>query len=243
MEIPLAYMKHANFPEPNVAVNEFLAFNFPHISSEIISSKVARWFSKGPDCQQALLYKYELHIKEGELLKLYFPVHVSKNHWIVGMVNFKKKSIAFADSLYTWNKGPGAPIKFITALQTWLKHAFRKQFKSSLDHVVQDNTYSCGVFTANTIAHTILNRLICNSNYATEEQLKWFIYFASLYSAKSETATPSKDIDMPLAGQADIPNVVTQASKVLAIADLLNPIGDGHSICSATNGYDSDDSA
>jgi len=32
---------------------------------------------------------YELHVKEDGLLKLYFPIHVSENHWIVGMINFQ----------------------------------------------------------------------------------------------------------------------------------------------------------
>jgi hypothetical protein len=41
------------------------------------------------------LYKYELRVKEDGLQKLYFPIHVDENHWIVGMINFKKKSIAF----------------------------------------------------------------------------------------------------------------------------------------------------
>jgi hypothetical protein len=49
-----------------------------------------------PGCCKALLYKYELHIKDG-LQKLYVPFQVSENHWIVGMVNFKKKSIMFGE--------------------------------------------------------------------------------------------------------------------------------------------------
>jgi hypothetical protein len=48
---------------------------------------------------KTLLYKYELRIKDG-LQKLYFPIHVSENHWIVGMVNFKKKSIVFGEIKY-----------------------------------------------------------------------------------------------------------------------------------------------
>ena len=45
------------------------------------------------------LYKYELCVKEEGLQKLYFPIHISENHWIVGMINFKKKSIAFGEKL------------------------------------------------------------------------------------------------------------------------------------------------
>ncbi len=52
------------------------------------------------DCCKTLLYKYELCVKEDGLQKLYFPIHVNKNHWIVGMINFKKKSIAFGENRY-----------------------------------------------------------------------------------------------------------------------------------------------
>jgi hypothetical protein len=51
-----------------------------------------------PDRHKTLLYKYKLHIKKDGLQKLYFPIHVSENHWIVEMVNFKKKSIAFGEN-------------------------------------------------------------------------------------------------------------------------------------------------
>lgn len=37
------------------------------------------------------LYKYELHVNEEGLQKLYFPIHVSENHWIVGMVKLTLK--------------------------------------------------------------------------------------------------------------------------------------------------------
>lgn len=50
-----------------------------------------------PDRRKTLLYKYELCVKDDGLQKLYFPVHVSENHWIVGMINFKKKSISFGE--------------------------------------------------------------------------------------------------------------------------------------------------
>ena len=47
---------------------------------------------------KTLLYKYELRVKEDGLRKLYFPIHVSENHWIVGIINFQKKSIAFGEN-------------------------------------------------------------------------------------------------------------------------------------------------
>ena len=46
MEIPPDFLQKANFPKAELSVNEFLALKLPRISSEIISNKVARWFTK-----------------------------------------------------------------------------------------------------------------------------------------------------------------------------------------------------
>ena len=45
MEIPLDILQFASFPKPEFSVNDFLALNFPGISSEIISNNIACWFS------------------------------------------------------------------------------------------------------------------------------------------------------------------------------------------------------
>jgi hypothetical protein len=139
-------------------------------------------------------------------------------------------------------KGPGAPTKFVIALQTWLKALFGKWFKSfgnSLDHAVQVNGYSYGIITANTMAHAILDCPLCNSNHATKERLKWFIHFASLYPAKLALAI--LDEDMNLAAPEDLSN--TQAQKALTIAALLNLIDNGPSEHLMTTSYDSDGSS
>jgi hypothetical protein len=42
-----------------------------------------------------LLCRYEKHIKSNNTEELYFPIHVNTNHWISGLVNFKKQTISF----------------------------------------------------------------------------------------------------------------------------------------------------
>lgn len=105
---------------------------------------------------------------------------------------------------------------------------------------MQDGSYSCGIITANTIAHSILGHLLCSGSHTTEERLKWFIHFASLYPAKSALATLDKDVNMPLAAPEDTPS---QTRKALTIVDLLNPIDDGPSKLLTITGYDSDGSS
>lgn len=48
MEIPLSFLQCIKFPNPDISVNEFLAYELPRVSSEIISNKVAKWFSQEP---------------------------------------------------------------------------------------------------------------------------------------------------------------------------------------------------
>ncbi|KAF8809165.1 hypothetical protein BYT27DRAFT_7210458 [Phlegmacium glaucopus] len=193
---------------------------------------------------KTLLYKYELRVKEDGLQKLYFPIHVGENHWVVGMINFKKKSIAFADSLLSMKKGPGAPIKFITSLQTWLKASFGKRFRSfgnSLEHIVQNDSYSCGIITTNTIAHAILDHPLCNNRHPAEERIKWFTHFASLYPSESASTTMTEDINMPLVAQEDLSDASNQACKAMTIVHLLNPIHPSGP--TMVTGYDSDGSS
>jgi hypothetical protein len=144
-------------------------------------------------------------------------------------------------------KGPGAPIKFITSLQTWLKASFGKRFKNfgnSLEHVVQNDSYSCGIITANTIAHTILGHPLCDNSCTANERIKWFIRFASLYQSKSVSATMNEDVDMPLAAREDLSNGLNQARKaVTRVIDLLNPIDPSDPSELATVSYDSDSSS
>lgn len=42
-----------------------------------------------------LICHYKKHIKEHGVEELYFPVHVSGNHWIVGLIDFKQGNICF----------------------------------------------------------------------------------------------------------------------------------------------------
>jgi hypothetical protein len=67
MEIPLDFLQSTKFPEPTLSINEFLALELPRLSSEIISNKVARWFSKDPQkADKQLQAALTLSRKRGE---------------------------------------------------------------------------------------------------------------------------------------------------------------------------------
>lgn len=85
------------------------------------------------------------------------------------------------DSLYALNKSPGALAIFISNLQLWLKTAFGKRFRTlrnSIHRLVQQDSYSCGIITANTIAHAVLGQPLCKRTYGAEARMHWFIRIA-----------------------------------------------------------------
>ena len=150
--------------------------------------------------KKTLLGQYEPHIKNGTLQRLYFPLYVNKNHWVAVEIDFKKQTFSFGNlclrflkvqssqilslgnSLEEVGQGIGVPTKYIKSLQIWFKSLYGKSFKNrgnSLAHAVQNDSFSCGVITMNTIAHAIFQQPLWTPNDALEHRLKWFKRLAS----------------------------------------------------------------
>jgi len=73
---------------------------------------------------------------------------------------------------------------------------------------VQDDGYSCGIITANTIAHALFNRQLWTSAGAVQERLQWFIRIAE-FQHKAPMLAP----EVALASR----------NKRVSITNLLNP--------------------
>ncbi|KAF8148090.1 hypothetical protein B0H34DRAFT_669139 [Crassisporium funariophilum] len=152
--------------------------------------------------------------------QLYFPLHVNTNHWIAGMIDFKRRAFSFGDSLYGVGKGSGAPTKFIAYLQTWLKQAFGKRFKNQgnmLPHATQEDMYSCSIITLNTIEHAVLDKPLWNAERAATERLSWFIQLAPAEPSSFSEITSHKP-DLIVDSDVHCPRTR------LGIAGLLNPL-------------------
>jgi len=83
---------------------------------------------------------------------------------------------------------PVAPSNFVNSLQTWFETCFGKPFENrgnTLAHAVQDDTFSCGIITINTIEHAIFGRALWEHNCSSKERLAWFKRLA-LTSIKTE---------------------------------------------------------
>ena len=97
-----------------------------------------------------------------------------------------------------------------------MKELFGQCFRNnwnSLVHAIQDDSFSCGIITANTIEHCIFNCPLVDSAHVLQSRLSWFSRLASSIIA-SLVSNPK-----PL----DITNRVASKHPSRAIANLLNP--------------------
>lgn len=117
-----------------------------------------------------LLCRYQKHLKENDIEKLYFPVNINEIHWIAGLINFEKKEISFGKFLFNYthavpNNAIGDPMVppdgkitlppgFLQSLEKWLRTVSACQFKytgNTMVHGRQHDSFSCGIILANTV--------------------------------------------------------------------------------------------
>ncbi|KAF6746596.1 hypothetical protein DFP72DRAFT_1076277 [Ephemerocybe angulata] len=170
-----------------------------HFSNEVYRLKNKL---KLPEAQwkRTLLSRYANRVNEEGVDALYFPIHINRNHWIAGEIDFKRNTISYGKRLNTARifgvhptqvsrEPPGdsiqlesseyIPHKFHENLRRWTRRAFGKNFTcegNALQHALQDDEYSCGIVTANTIEHTIHNdRPLWSPDNASASRMDWFI--------------------------------------------------------------------
>ncbi|PPR06307.1 hypothetical protein CVT24_001091 [Panaeolus cyanescens] len=127
--------------------------------------------------RDSYLGKLANQIKESNVHRLYFPVHVNNNHWVAGRIDFENKTISYADSLSVFG---GIHSKFHKQLTRWLRFWFGKSFAKSRSkipfvHARQSDSFSCGIITLNAIEHALSGEPLWTDAKATFERLKWFL--------------------------------------------------------------------
>ncbi|KAF5320335.1 hypothetical protein D9611_011267 [Ephemerocybe angulata] len=148
-----------------------------HFSNEVYRLKNKL---KLPEAQwkRTLLSRYANRVNEEGVDALYFPIHINRNHWIAGEIDFKRNTISYGDSIRL-ESSEYIPHKFHENLRRWTRRAFGKNFTcegNALQHALQDDEYSCGIVTANTIEHAIHNDTpLWSPDNASASRVDWFI--------------------------------------------------------------------
>ncbi|KIJ10894.1 hypothetical protein PAXINDRAFT_157495 [Paxillus involutus ATCC 200175] len=122
-----------------------------------------------------LLHRYEVQVISLGIRYLYLPVHVHGNHWIAVAVDFVDKTIRYGDSL---EGSMPKPADFLKNLQRWLRTRFGSIFvhgKEHLEHGNQQDCYSCGIVTANTIAHAMFGDPLWQPEGRSKARAEWFV--------------------------------------------------------------------
>ncbi|KAJ6632173.1 hypothetical protein B0H10DRAFT_2206574 [Mycena sp. CBHHK59/15] len=162
-----------------------------HFSRAIIEGAKKRSYKKK---DAPLLARYEEHIKSTKPAKLYFPLHVNGNHWIAGVVDFKKELIGTGDGRFGLSN---PPIKFINNLKCWLKAEFGgKEFTyqgDTLEHGDQKDSSSCSIITGNIVAVDVFGDAVWAQEHAAGAHANCFMrLIGSPAIRKMEFSLPKK---------------------------------------------------
>ncbi|THH18184.1 hypothetical protein EW146_g2755 [Bondarzewia mesenterica] len=156
----------------------------------------------------------KLRTREKTLL---FPVFLSKHkHFIVMEVDFMKAAIACGNSLH--HRDSIVLTTVIRKIQWWMEVRMGGKFQwkgDTMAHGNQSDWVSCGIYTANTIAHAVLSETLWDASQTAVERAIWFNRLAEAHIAS--TVAPFIDSSIP---QAAFTKPVTIPHDM---GDLLNP--------------------
>ncbi|TFK67006.1 hypothetical protein BDN72DRAFT_899354 [Pluteus cervinus] len=146
----------------------------------------------------ALLCRYEEEIKTKAYKKLFFPAYVG-NHWIACCIDFEDETICYGDSYRDTCRVTDELMKHT---RTWLSVRFSCDARvegNTLPHGHQKDAFSCGIFTANTIAHNVFGELILTGVRAVQDRLLWFLKLTEKNGQMhSQSTAEASDDDVPL---------------------------------------------
>ncbi|KAK1222121.1 hypothetical protein PQX77_015048 [Marasmius sp. AFHP31] len=138
------------------------------------------------------LVRYANKIRTEKIRQLYFPLNVNGNHWVAGCIDFENHSIVYGDSLA---QDFSPPTGFLLVLRKWFKHTFGRDITvrgDTLDHGLQDDTYSCGICAVNTIAHAVFNDPLWVPRMKVFHRVQWFLDLAEYQCCTLAMPIPPK---------------------------------------------------
>jgi hypothetical protein len=113
---------------------------------------------------------------------VWFPLHVSGNHWTLLKINLITKTIAYSDSL-----GGTIPSEDLALIRWWLKcllgdtgefHVIAPDFPSPR----QCDSHSCGIIVLSILAFVLLHYDLWCPEKAASERMQWFLRLSAPFA-------------------------------------------------------------
>ncbi|KAJ7508549.1 hypothetical protein B0H11DRAFT_2304702 [Mycena galericulata] len=136
----------------------------------------------------------EKAIRAGLVDIVWFPLHVSKNHWTLLKINLLSRTIAYSDSL-----NGTLPKEELALVQWWLKF-----FGHSEDFDIiapdfpsphQHDSHSCGIIVLSILASLLLDFELWCPERAASERVEWFLRLSSTFADMEDLGELDTDFD------------------------------------------------
>jgi hypothetical protein len=117
----------------------------------------------------------ETAMRAGLVDILWFPLHVSGNHWTLLKINLITRTIAYSDSL-----GGTIPSDELALIRWWLKSVLGSpaEFRviaPDFPSPRQADSYSCGIIVLSILGFVLLNFDLWSPEKAESERMQWFL--------------------------------------------------------------------
>ncbi|KAJ7723096.1 hypothetical protein DFH07DRAFT_759651, partial [Mycena maculata] len=172
----------------------------------------------------------EKAIRAGLVDTVWFPLHISGNHWTLLKINIASKTIAFADSL----NGP-LPAEEIALVQWWLKCVLHTSAEFDIvepdfPYPRQRDSHSCGVIVLSILAFVLLEFDLWTSERAVSERIQWFLRLSESFADMPDTVQPSSDdggmfSSSPFQSRSTSPDLSGPADEELSDAPPVRSLG------------------
>ncbi|KAL1712277.1 hypothetical protein EV715DRAFT_213952 [Schizophyllum commune] len=164
----------------------------------VFSTYIRNLGNKAAGWQNSQTLQYVAHqIEEGNFELLVFPINLSNTHWIAGAYKIKEGIITYGDSL---GHCMSPPRRFLENLQSYIaRSSIGKKAvitHNQLEHGVQDDSYSCGICTVNTMSRAIFGSAVQLWQPGCREQLrvKQLLHFArACLESKKPDSSPVEE--------------------------------------------------
>lgn len=140
------------------------------------------------------LSRMDQSIQDGEIDRLFVPVHINGNHWTLLRLDVNTRHYAYGDSM---NTSTSVPPDILDTLVWWIdtlqpgQPGWRPAFTISPIPLIipaQRDTFSCGIVVLSTIAKYLLDFPPWSQSTYACERMQWFLRLSEPFHSTNEVS-------------------------------------------------------